>query len=423
MKRHRSYIASPAFTVVELLIVIVVIAILVTLSVVAFNNVTGRAGDASLLSSASSIGKKIVTATLATNQSLPANKASFLSTTGLEESASTTYQYTLNTTVKPNIFCLTVTQDSKSSHISGSANATNQPVTGPCVSYGHTGNPPDLSSLDCPNDTTWVKVPGSSLFNQDHFCVMKYEAKKVGNDTGTGAYNSAWVPESRATGTPWVSISQEQAIAESKTVCDGCHLMTESQWLTIAHNVMSQEENWIDGVVGSTSYLGAGGGMFKGHDDNSPVSSLAASTNDSNGYEGTGQTSGSQRRTYVLSNDQVIWDLSGNVYELTSGTIASGKPGLAGDSSTFVWRQYTTADMLWGILSYGVPAYGTPTASSWNSLNNIGSINTTYANSVLVAIARGGSWNVGTVNGLFGATLSSFLPSSAGGSAGFRVAK
>src|SRR5690606_20849959 len=122
-------------------------------------------------------------------------------------------------------------------HISGNANATNQPVTGPCVSYGHTGPAPDLDSLDCP--TGFIPVPGSSLFNQDHFCVMKYEAKKVGNDTGTGTYNSAWVPESRASGTPWVSISRTQALTEAATACSGCHLITENQWLTIAHNVMS----------------------------------------------------------------------------------------------------------------------------------------------------------------------------------------
>lgn len=419
-KRHNSASWDTAFTIVELLIVIVVVGILAALTAVAYSNITNRAGESSVLSSVQSLAKKISSESI-TSGVLPADKSAFLAATNLEDTDITTYEYTLNTHVSPNVFCITLTQGQTIAHIAGSTNgAVNLPVTGPCVSYGHTGVAPDLSTLECPNSTTWVKVPGSSLFNQNHFCVMKYEAKKAGNDTGTGTYNSAWVPESRASGSPWVFINQEQAIAESKTVCDGCHLITENEWLTLAHNIMSRADNWIDGQVGSV--FTDGGGLYRGHDDNGPSNSLVASTDSNDGYSGTGQTSGAQKRTYVLSNDEVIWDLSGNVYELTSGTIAMGKPGLAGDAA-FSWRNYNAVNMIWDNFSNGTPFYGTPAASNWSSLHNIGMIHTNHNNTVLVAIVRGGAWNGGSVNGLFGVTLSAMTPTTPSLSTGFRVAK
>ena len=46
------------------------------------------------------------------------------------------------------------------------------------------------------------------------FHIMKYEAKIQGNNDGNQTYSSSFVPESRAAGTPWVNISQTNAIAE-----------------------------------------------------------------------------------------------------------------------------------------------------------------------------------------------------------------
>src|SRR5690606_16004219 len=101
--------------------------------------------------------------------------------------------------------------------------------------------------------------------------------------------------------------------------CTGCHLITEAEWMTIAANVLSVPSNWNGGTVGSSYF-------FIGHSDNSPSSALIASNFDSDGYEGTGNYAGdttvlagvygnSQRRTLVLNNGEVIWDLAGNVYE------------------------------------------------------------------------------------------------------------
>jgi hypothetical protein len=147
----------------------------------------------------------------------------------------------------------------------------------------------------CPSG--YVLVPGDSNFGTSDFCVMKYEAKQGSNSKVV----------STASGTPWVSISWYGA----KEACrrSGGHLITNAEWMTIARDVEGVASNWSEGSVGS-------GYIYSGHNDGSPNNSLAASSDDGDGYFGTGNSSPSnQRRTLTLSNGEVIWDLAGNVWQ------------------------------------------------------------------------------------------------------------
>lgn len=164
---------------------------------------------------------------------------------------------------------------------------------------------PLTNSFSCA--TGYVAVPPLEGYTDKAFCVMKYEAKE---DTGG-------VPESVATGTPWVSIDQATAKSECNSVGTGYDLISNDEWQTLARNLELVAANWSGGTVGGA------GGMNTGHTDKNPNNTLAASADDSKACEGTGQTCSdtawnSQRRTHKLSNGLVIWDFGGNVEELVS---------------------------------------------------------------------------------------------------------
>ncbi|MFZ2126293.1 MAG: prepilin-type N-terminal cleavage/methylation domain-containing protein [Candidatus Microsaccharimonas sp.] len=267
-----------------------------------------------------------------------------------------------------------------------------------------TGADGAIAAVSCP--TGYIVVPGNTTFGTDDFCVMKYEAK-----------NSSGFTVSEAAGAPWVSISQTSAIATATGACSGCHLITEAEWMTIAANVLSVASNWSGGSVGS-------GYIYSGHNDNVPANSLAASTDDNDGYSGTGQTTGSnQRRTLTLTNGEVIWDLAGNVYEWTNATIASGQqPGLSGESA-FAWKEWNNGSLLMN----GLPVNSRPSAisgtvASYSSTQGIGQLYSNYSNTNTRTYLRGGDWGNANYTGVLTLVLSD-TPSSAYSTVGFRVAK
>ena len=229
---------------------------------------------------------------------------------------------------------------------------------------------------------------------------MKYEAK-----------NASGVATSQASGTPWVNISQTSAMTTSAAACTDCHLISEAEYLTIAHNVLSVDSNWSSGTVGS-------GYIYSGHNDNSAVA-LAASSNDSDGYSGTGNTSPSnQRRTLTLTNGEVIWDIAGNVNDWTSGQTSGGQPGVSG----YAWRQWNAIAGTGSLSPNPHPSYGTPAASNWTTTHGIGRTYSSSTETGLRGFPRGGTWSAGGDAGVLTLYLN-YSPSYTFSSFGFRVAR
>ncbi|MDD5639960.1 MAG: SUMF1/EgtB/PvdO family nonheme iron enzyme, partial [Candidatus Pacebacteria bacterium] len=193
-------------------------------------------------------------------------------------------------------------------------------------------------------------------------------------------------PISTAAGTPWINISQTEAIATCAALGNGAHLITNAEWTLLARSAETTSSNW-NGTV-----------MYRGHSDNSPANSLASDGVDS--YYGTGNSSSSspeQRRTLALANGQMIWDLAGNVYEWNNNTctIGTGTGNWYNSLGWIEWNHSSLSD------------YEKNTAGpigNYTSANGIGMYYGCTANGNV--LLRSGYWDGGTGVGAFTLVLS-----------------
>lgn len=378
-----------AFTVIELLMVVTIIAVFITITLLAYSNFVSRASSANLQSNLTN-NKKLLINYYNTYGSYPnIDPVTLCPTSPTVDNAyclETSGGVTLNYSSTSSTFSLHATLGSLINKVTESS-----------VGY------PLSVGVVCP--VGFVAVPGSATYGKSDFCVMKYEARQVGSST---------TPVSIPTGNPWVSISQTNAIAYSQNVsgCSGCHLITEAEWMTIAQNVLSNPINWSLGAVGS-------GYIYSGHNDGSPSTVLSAS-NDSNGYYGVNNTSGNQRRTLVLTNGEVIWDLSGNIGEWTATSQAGNFPSGMPSAGFYQWN--TVSGGTW---SSGVSPYPSGTnisgSGAWTSTNGIGTIYGLSSDTSLRGFIRGGDFTDGSNSGI----LALYLGWGQGGDSRitFRVSK
>lgn len=117
------------FTIVELLIVVIVIAILATITIVGFNGIQNRAKNSALQSAASQATRKVELVATEASGMYPADKAAFLQSTGLADSSGTTYSYL--TSDDRRSYCTSVTDATNVS--SSRTNSFAGPLEGRCV--------------------------------------------------------------------------------------------------------------------------------------------------------------------------------------------------------------------------------------------------------------------------------------------------
>jgi len=387
---HSNKKTSSAFTIVELLIVIVVIGILAAITIVAFNGIQDRARKAIIDTDLAGVQKSLIVYQVDNSGNYPATIAA----ANFKTSTNTALQYSVDNTVTPKTYCVTAINTGKAYYVSSTIAI---PTSGACTGHSLPG------AVSCA--AGYIAVPGNSTFGTSDFCVMKYEAK-----------NSSGSAVSEAAGLPWGSISQTSAISTATSTCSGCHLITEMEWMTIANNVLGVASNWTGGSVGT-------GMIYRGHSDSAPYSRIAADASDANGYANTGDTTGNQRRTLTLSNGEVIWDLSGNAYEWTSGTVAANThPGLTSDFS-MGWKEYTEPSLIWrGLAANTRPVNVFSGAATWDSSKGIGALNSNYGDTALKAVFRGGSYASIQYAGVLSVSLGSF-PSTTSADIGFRITR
>jgi len=270
-----------------------------------------------------------------------------------------------------------------------------------------------LTPLIFPNN--WIKVAGSGTYSTSDFWVMKYEAKYSkagsgkGDDAGQCYYTlgyDTWDYGKTGTDCPsswsntnFVSSPDGSPVAgithnEAKTACSaiGAHLITNQEWMTIARNAEKQASNWSSGVVGV-------GCLFRGN----------VGSPDSCGYNGADPEKGTGRNAkakLVLSNNQEIWDIAGNVWEHvqknSSDDLIRYEPS-DGGATGWKWIEHTA------ITDYGDLSYDSvrPSDASWNATYGMGRVFTYNGDtgSASYVLLRGGNWYNGDNAGAFALNL------------------
>ena len=274
----------------------------------------------------------------------------------------------------------------------------------------------------CP--TGYISVPGNWAYGtvesqSGGFCVARYEMKvdETGDgigDVNTSCQNSTYATwnngaatcgydagtrtlVSSAVGYPLATISQTTSATACSSLGSNYHLITNNERMTIARNIEQVTSNWSGGAVGS-------GYIYSGHNDSVPNAALAGDTNNSNGYYLTGQTSGNQRRTLTLTNGEVIWDMSGNVWEWTTYTINAQDEPNDGTlpSATGEWIEYSAITDL-GTMKYN--DLFLLSSNDYNADNGIGRVYSDAGDTGARALFFGGKWDYGTYAGLMALNL------------------
>lgn len=129
-----------------------------------------------------------------------------------------------------------------------------------------------------------------------------------------GQYVCTQGPDGRAAvtaeGAPWVRINFEEA--KAACIAAGHQLITELQWLAIAHDVARQDCNWTKGKVGE-------GKLFRGIRRGDVNSAQPGSFQPEHAKE---------RRWLTLSNGERICDINGNVFQWVFDNVQGDENGL-----------------------------------------------------------------------------------------------
>ncbi len=295
----------------------------------------------------------------------------------------------------------------------------------------------------------YVLVPGNKSYATSDFCAMKYDAKcayisdlsdgiqpTAGNSCSVeGIYRNngkscPCTPEngrqvvSTKSGAPITYIAMSDNTPNNAlTYCQSIrgHLITNSEWMTIARNVEQVKNNWCDkngtncgfppGVAGkilangyndtyheASASAGGSGALIAG-DDSQPC--FGTTTDGSNTCGGKN----SQKRTLTLSNGNILWDFAGNVWQWVNAQVMR-KDEPESKSDGVLDLGWTRSDFAPGSLPSVITDNGQgsllgydtfrPSNPLWNANNGVGRIyhysDPNDTSTVLYTFIRGGNW-------------------------------
>jgi hypothetical protein len=238
---------------------------------------------------------------------------------------------------------------------------------GHCARQANSTTASDVAS-DCPRG--YVSVPPLAPYTDRPFCIMKYEAKLQydgrivadGNfDTGDGladdfdadyedpAQRARYRAVSVREGRPWVQIRRggiaaKRAVQGAVEACrlsgPGYDLMANDDWQTVVRNVAGTPVNWIKPSNWNKDRE-VDRALNHGHSDADPPQSCDGFHEyvEKDCAATACEDDLTEKRTNMLSNGQVIWDLGGNVNEWVKDDHDATVHGKAG-----LWKVFTNLD-------------------------------------------------------------------------------
>lgn len=239
---------QPGFTIVELLIVVVVIAILVAITIVSYNGISQRATAATLQSETASAVKA---AEAYKTQSDTGVYPSSLSSLGFNNSSTITYYYDSTN----NLYCVQSKKDSRSY----SATSTNQVVTtGSCSDNGLIGwwrlnGNADDSSANAYNGTASNTTSSTGQNGQANqaftFTSASTSNVTVAHNTTLGSDPqtfSFWIRP-----TSWASANASVILSKRSSTTDGYYIAytTSSLGLVFDCGTSTSPNRWIPGYA------------------------------------------------------------------------------------------------------------------------------------------------------------------------------
>ena len=156
--------------------------------------------------------------------------------------------------------------------------------------------------------TDYIPVPTPEQANGDYyessFFVMKYEAKVETRNAFTKAV-------SKAEGVPVSNITLEDAVDLCKNNGPRYDLMSNAQWQSIVLSIEDTDENWRVGKSTATDDNAINCGVLTGRPQPARSNDI-----DDCADQSCNPNWDLKRRTHILKNGEVIWDICGNVGEI-----------------------------------------------------------------------------------------------------------
>lgn len=237
----------------------------------------------------------------------------------------------------------------------------------------------------CPEG--FIKVPWNAEFNQPGFCVMKYEATY--EDAIIPVNSSQWVVNFQAgkvpVSKPWLfpiwNLTQLEAITACKSIWEWYHLITNNEWMTLARNIESVWSNWSWNSVWSwwifiwlnhivnTLWCSAENSLWRYQTTWTTMAATLSS--DTTKWWSNKWSDCDSKRQHILSNWEIIWDISGNVRENVNWANTLDWS----NNATMLW---TTCNWVvsWNSTEFSTCSFVSPYsyANQWPKLPNLSSI-------------------------------------------------